>query len=78
MSEALIKYKIIEAKGFSTHEKPAEQALEDIKQYMQVNQSWFYIDGRVVSNLDNVTVDTLKNASTVTITNIIIGGNSLQ
>ncbi len=78
MSEPLIKYKIIESKGFSTHEKPVEQALADIKQYMQVNQSWFYIDGRVVPNIDAVTVDTLKNASTVTITNIIIGGTEVQ
>jgi hypothetical protein len=76
MSDGLVKFKIIESKGFSVHEQPAEKALMAIQDYLQKNGGWFYIDG-AVTKIDNVTVETLQNASTVTITNVIVGGHGL-
>ncbi len=76
MSDGLVKFKIIESKGFSVHEQPADKALMAIQDYLQKNGGWFYIDG-AVTKIDNVTVETLQNASTVTITNVIVGGREL-
>lgn len=73
MSNDLIKFKIIESKGFSTHEKPAKEALEYIKTYLATNDGWFYING-AVTKIDTVTEETLQNASSVSITNLILGG----
>lgn len=73
MSDGLIKFKIIESKGFSLHEQPADKALVTIQDYLQKNGGWFYING-ALTKIDTVTVETLQNASTVTLTNIIGGG----
>lgn len=68
-----VKFKIIESKGFSVHELPAQEALDYIKTYIQKNDSWFYINGNV-TKIEKVTADMLQQASMVTITNIIGGG----
>ena len=73
MSDALVKFKIIDATGFSTHEKPPAEALDYIKAYIQQKGGWFYLD-KVLSNIDNTTTEDLKNASIITVTNVIIGG----
>jgi len=74
MNDTLIKFKILDASGFSVHEKPAVEALDTIKMYIQQKGGWFYLD-KVLSNIENVTVDNLKAASIITITNVIIGGS---
>lgn len=68
-----VKYKIIESKGFSNHEKSPQEALEHLRAYLSTNGGWFYIDG-AVTNIDHVSAEKLQQASTVTITNVIIGG----
>jgi hypothetical protein len=73
MSDPLIKFKIIESKGFSKHEKPADEAFEYIKDYMQKNQSWLYING-TVTNFESLTKEMVKDADSISINNIIIGG----
>ena len=73
MSEALVKFKILDATGFSVHEKPAAEALDYIKAYLQQKNGWFYID-KALSNIESTTVEDLKAASIITITNVIIGG----
>lgn len=73
MTNANVKFKIIESKGFSKHELPAQEALDYIKTYIQKNASWFYING-AVTKIDDVTAEMLQQASMVTITNIIGGG----
>ena len=73
MSDGLVKFKIIESKGFSVHEQPAEKALVTIQDYIQKNGGWFYING-ALTKIDGMTAGTLQEASTVTITNVIIGG----
>jgi hypothetical protein len=76
MSDGLVKFKIIESKGFSVHEQPADKALVTIQDYLQKNGGWFYING-AITKIENVTAETLQSASTVTITNIIVGGRDL-
>jgi hypothetical protein len=73
MSDGLVKFKIIEAKGFSVNEQPSDKALITIQDYLQKNGGWFYING-ALTKIDGVTEQTLKDASTVTITNVIVGG----
>lgn len=73
MTEGLVKFKILDATGFSTHEKPAAEALDYIKAYIQQKGGWFYLD-KVLTNIDHTTPEDLKNASIITITNVIIGG----
>jgi hypothetical protein len=73
VSEKLVKFKILEPKGFSIHEAPATKAIEDIRAYIQKNGGWFYLD-KVVTNIDTTTPADLENASVIAVTNIIIGG----
>ena len=73
MNEQKIIYKIISAKEFSSHERPATEALSHIKQYVQDKSAWLYIDG-LSNEINEVTVETLKNASTIIVTNTIVGG----
>lgn len=74
MSEKdLVKYKILDTTGHSTHEKPASEALDDIRGYLERKGGWFYID-KVLTHIETTTVEDLKNASILTITNVIIGG----
>jgi|WetSurSiteA1Bulk_404760.scaffolds.fasta_scaffold19314_2 hypothetical protein len=74
MSDALVKFKILDATGFSTHEKPAAEALDYIKTYIQQKGGWFYLD-KVLANIEHTTPEDLQNASIITITNVIIGGS---
>ena len=76
MSEKLVKFKILESKGFSIHEEPTIKALEDIKAYLQKNGGWFYLD-KVVTNIESTTPEDLENASVIAVTNPIIGGSAL-
>ena len=74
MSDTLVKFKILDATGFSTHEKPATEALDFIKTYLQQKSGWFYLD-KVLTNLEHTTPEDLKKATLITITNVIIGGS---
>jgi hypothetical protein len=76
MSDTLVKFKILDSTGFSTHEKPADEALEYIRSYLQQKNGWFYLD-KALSNIEHVTVEDLKAASIITITNVIIGGDAV-
>ena len=58
---------------FNSYEKPAAEAMSHLKQYMQDNRAWFYINGRI-ANINEITVDTLKHAKRITITNVILAG----
>lgn len=71
--ETLVKFKIIESKGFSTHEKPALEALDYIQTYLEKNGGWLYING-AVTKIEHVDAIVLQNASLVTIGNIVLGG----
>jgi len=73
MSDALVKFKILDSTGFSTHEKPAAEALEYIRSYIQQKGGWFYLD-KTLANPESITPEDLQNASIVTITNMIVGG----
>ena len=73
MNEQKITYKIISSKEFSSHERPATEALSHIKQYVQDKSAWLYING-LSNEINEVTVETLKNASTIVVTNTIVGG----
>ena len=73
-AKPLVKYKIIESKGFSNHELPAHEALTAIKTYVQTNGGWFYLDGAPHLNMETVTPQMLEDASMVTVTNVILGG----
>ena len=69
----LVKFRVIESTGFSKHEKPAKEAFEFIKSYMEKNESWLYINGNVTSP-DSLTIELLDNADNVAVNNIIVGG----
>jgi hypothetical protein len=71
--EQLVKYKILDATGFSTHEEPASEALKNIKAYIESKSGWFFID-KVITHIETTTVEDLLNASIITITNVLIGG----
>jgi hypothetical protein len=71
-----VKYKIIESTGFSDNEKPAEEALDAIRTYVEIRGGWFYLDGAPHLNLALVTPQMLEEASLITVTNIIQGGVS--
>ena len=71
--EQLVKYKILDTTGFSTHQEPASKALSEIKAYLERKGGWFYID-KVLTHIETTTVEDVKNASILTITNVIIGG----
>jgi hypothetical protein len=73
MNEPLVCYKIISSKEFRSHERPATEALSHIKQYVQDKSAWLYIDG-LSNKIDEITVETLKKASTIVVTNTIVGG----
>lgn len=69
----MVHFKILDTTGFSTHDKPADEALEYMKAYIQSKGGWFYIDTGV-ANIDTITPQDLENASTITITNVVVGG----
>jgi hypothetical protein len=70
----VVKFKIIDPKGFAVYEKSANEALDFIKTYIQQNGGWFFLD-KVHSNVENTTPEQLESASVITITNVIIGGS---
>jgi len=69
----LVKFRIIESKGFSKHEQPAKEAYEFIKNYMQMNECWLYINGNV-TNQENLTEDLVRDADAISVNNLIVGG----
>ena len=73
--EQKVKYKILDDKNFSVHEEPATEALANIKAHLERRGGFFFLD-KVFSHIETTTVEDLKNASIITITNVIIGGNT--
>lgn len=73
-TQSLVKFKIIESTGFSSHEKPATEALEFIRAYIQQKGGWFYINGSFINNIDTITPQMLDDAGSIAITNIVQGG----
>jgi hypothetical protein len=71
---SLVKYKIIESKGFSDHEKPAQEALDNINAYIQQQGGWLYLDKHVITNVNTITTKDLEDASIVTVTHVVLGG----
>lgn len=71
-----VKFKIIESTGFSDNEKPANEALDYIKTYIQTRGGWFYLDGAPHLDLEKVTPQMLEEASMINVTNVILGGES--
>jgi hypothetical protein len=71
--EQVVTFKILDTSGFSVQKETPEKALAMIKEYLERKGGWFYLD-KVVTHIGTTTVEDLKNASIVTITNVIIGG----
>jgi hypothetical protein len=71
--EQLVKYKILDDKNFSAHEEPASVALANIKAHLERRAGWFFID-KVFTHIETTTAEDLINASSITITNVIVGG----
>ena len=72
-NKKMVHFKILDTTGFSTHDKPADEALEYMKAYIQSKGGWFYINTGV-TNIDTTTPQDLEDASTITITNVVVGG----
>ena len=71
--EQKVKYKILDDKNFSVHEELASEALANIKAHLERRGGWFFLD-KVFSHIETTTIEDLKNASIITVTNVIIGG----
>ena len=68
-----IKFNVVDSKSHRIFEKTPAEALEYIRNYSGNEGGWIYLNGNK-TNLEAVTEDSLKSASTVTVGNIILGG----
>lgn len=69
----MVKFKLLDTTGFSVHEKPAVEALEYMKTYLQQKGGFFYLD-KVVTDINTITPKDLEDATLITVTNVVIGG----
>lgn len=69
----MIKYQIITSTDIDTREKEDDAALQDIQEFVNRHHPWLYLDGQP-TNTDNLTIDALKNAQSITLTHTILGG----
>ena len=75
MSEStLVKFKIIASTGFSVHEKPAGEALDVIKAYLEEHGGNLYLSGQTV-NVDFVKKEELEDASLIVVGHVVMGGD---
>jgi hypothetical protein len=68
MKNTILSYQIITSKEFNSYEEPIDDAFKNIKQYMQDNSAWLYIDGQPKK------IEELRKAKSIVITDIIIAG----
>ena len=61
--------------GCISQGKTREEALANIKAHLERRGGWFFID-KIFTHIETTTVEDLLNASVITITNVIIGGNT--
>ena len=68
-----ITYQVITSFGPQKLEMPATEALTTIKQRVNENSLWVYLNGNPV-NVETLTIDDLVHAEEIMLTSRIVGG----
>lgn len=69
-----VTIKIVSARGHDQETLPVVEALARIQDQVKNGGKWLYKDGDHVADVDNLSIDDLIQAETLTMANQIIGG----
>lgn len=72
--DKVISYKIISSEGHTDASLPQNEALLDIKDKVENESKWLYLDKEHKADVTTLTVDELLNAEDIMLTNLQVGG----
>lgn len=70
----MVELKIVSPKGHDLLELDAVSAVTEIQRQVTDNNKWAFLDGNMVEDTSDLTIDQIVNAEEIQLTNRLIGG----